>query len=313
MDRVLYYAAFTVIRILQMLPLLWVARIGRLGGGIAYWIDSRHRKVALTNLTLCFQKERSASELREIARENFRRIGENYACAAKTAILESPQLQSCFQIVGHEKLAFSITENHHSSHIVALGHFGNFELYGRCAQFADGTQPATTYRSLRQPLVNELMQSLRIRSGCLFFERRSGAKALCEALNTRKLLLGLLADQHGGDRGLWIPFLGQECSTNIAPAVLALRYKCPLFIAICFRLGLARWRVEVGDEIPTRLNGRPRTVEAISRDINTALEIAIRRDPANWFWVHKRWKPRRANSRGSAKTGFQAEIAEPAE
>jgi KDO2-lipid IV(A) lauroyltransferase len=26
------------------------------------------------------------------------------------------------------------------------------------------------------------------------------------------------------------------------------------------------------------------------RDVNRAFEIAVRRDPANWFWVHKRWK-----------------------
>jgi lauroyl/myristoyl acyltransferase len=26
-------------------------------------------------------------------------------------------------------------------------------------------------------------------------------------------------------------------------------------------------------------------------DVNRAFEAAVRRDPANWFWVHKRWKP----------------------
>ena len=27
------------------------------------------------------------------------------------------------------------------------------------------------------------------------------------------------------------------------------------------------------------------------RDVNRAFEAAVRRDPANWFWVHSRWKP----------------------
>jgi KDO2-lipid IV(A) lauroyltransferase len=26
------------------------------------------------------------------------------------------------------------------------------------------------------------------------------------------------------------------------------------------------------------------------RDVNLAFEAAVRRDPANWFWVHNRWK-----------------------
>ena len=68
--------------------------------------------------------------------------------------------------------------------------------------------------------------------------------------------------------------------------------RLPLHTAICYRIGLAQWRIEVGDEIPTRENGQPRSSEDIMRDVNRALETAVRRDPANWFWVHNRWKPR---------------------
>jgi lauroyl/myristoyl acyltransferase len=25
-------------------------------------------------------------------------------------------------------------------------------------------------------------------------------------------------------------------------------------------------------------------------EVNTHLEAAVRKDPANWFWVHRRWK-----------------------
>ena len=53
---------------------------------------------------------------------------------------------------------------------------------------------------------------------------------------------------------------------------------------------LAKWEIEVGDEIPTRENGTPRSTAEIMRDVNRAFEIAVRRDPANWFWVHRRWK-----------------------
>ncbi|HXG48769.1 MAG TPA: hypothetical protein VNO52_14180, partial [Methylomirabilota bacterium] len=71
-----------------------------------------------------------------------------------------------------------------------------------------------------------------------------------------------------------------------------LRYRCPLHTAICYRVGLARWRLEIGEEIPTVEDGRRRPVEAIMRDVNAAFEAAIRRDPANWFWVHNHWKNR---------------------
>jgi KDO2-lipid IV(A) lauroyltransferase len=60
--------------------------------------------------------------------------------------------------------------------------------------------------------------------------------------------------------------------------------------AICYRVDLARWRIEIGPEIPTRNDGSSRSTEEITRDINRAYEAAIRHDPANWFWVHNRWK-----------------------
>ena len=154
--------------------------------------------------------------------------------------------------------------------------------------------------------MNRLLQSLREQSGCLFFERRTDAKALRSALNESGLLLGLLADQHGGDGGLWAPFLGQECSTSTAPAVLALRYDGLLYTAICYRVGLAQWTVEVGDQIPTHENGNARSVEEITRDVNRAFESAVLRDPANWFWVHQRWKPRKRKFRDGVREAAEA-------
>jgi KDO2-lipid IV(A) lauroyltransferase len=179
---------------------------------------------------------------------------------------------------------------------VAIGHFGNFELYARFGDMNRGYECATTYRALRQPALNRLLQRLRARSGCIYFERRTGAELLKTALSERRVLLGLLADQHAGQRGVSAPFFGRACSTTPAPAILALRYGCPLHTGICYRIGLGRWRIEAGPAIPTRENGQPRSLEAITCDINKALEAAVRRDPANWFWVHKRWKPFRSRT-----------------
>ena len=199
-------------------------------------------------------------------------------------------LRAYCEVVGAEKLGAERADPRPRSRIVAIGHFGNFELYTRLSNVAPGFQGATTYRSLRQPSLNRLLQSLRERSGCRYFERRTEAAALKAAMRETGLLLGLLADQHAGDGGLRLPFFGRECSSSAAPAIFALRYHCPLHTAVCYRVGPARWRIEVGDEIPTFEHGRPRSTAAITLDINRAFEAAIRRDPANWFWVHNRWK-----------------------
>jgi lauroyl/myristoyl acyltransferase len=149
----------------------------------------------------------------------------------------------------------------------------------------------STYRALRQPRLNALMQEIRAHPRRTFYERRDGAEALKMELSRGASWLLLVADQHAGSRGLWLPFFGRDCSCSASPAVFALRYHRPLITAICFRTGLGRWRIEIGEWIPERLDGRRRGIEDLTRDINAAFESAIRQDPANWFWVHRRWKP----------------------
>jgi len=289
MDRPLYYLALALVRLLQALPLRCVARLGRAGGAMAYWLDARHRRVALRNLTLCLGHEKSPAQIRALAKENFRRIGESFASAAKTATMSFAELRPHVEFVHSEKLLTTPGQPPRSL-VVAIGHFGNFELYARFGQFVSNYQCATTYRALRQRSITRLLQQMREQSGCLFFERRTQGRELKAAMQHNNLVLGLLADQHAGESGFAIPFLGRECSTSPAPAVFALRYDCPLFTGICYRVGLAQWRIEAGDEIPTWEKGRPRTLEAIMCDVNRAFEAAVRRDPANWFWVHNRWK-----------------------
>jgi len=77
-------------------PLVTVARLGRALGALVFWIDKRHRQVALDNLTLCFGHEKSPEEIRAIAKENFRRIGENYCSAIKTAAMQPWQMYPHF-------------------------------------------------------------------------------------------------------------------------------------------------------------------------------------------------------------------------
>jgi len=189
MEFILYLLARLLVAFVQSLPLTWVARLGRGGGALAYFLDARHRRVAFRNLQMCLGGEKSSEELRSIARENFRRIGESFACAVKTASMSFEELRPHVEFVAPSVL----TPNPPERLVAAIGHFGNFELYARFGQFATGFRCATTYRGLRQDSLNRLLQSLRNRSGCLFFERRSEGQALRIFMRGRGVMLGLLA------------------------------------------------------------------------------------------------------------------------
>lgn len=284
MSIVLYWLARAALGLVQLLPLRWVAWLGRSGGGLAWFLDARHRKVACKNIALAFPAKTEA-EVRALARENFRRIGENFACAARTAWMPLAELR--------RNVSFSIpaiSDQPPCRTVVAIGHFGNFELYARFSQISPGYVCAATFRGLRQPGLDQLLRSLREHSGCEFFDRRFDVRRLRSFMAQPNTMLGLLADQHAGDSGLELPFFGHQCSTSAAPAVMALRYGCRLLTGFCYRTSLARWHLECDEEIPTHVNGQPRPVDEIMADVNRSFEKAICRDPANWFWVHNRWK-----------------------
>jgi lauroyl/myristoyl acyltransferase len=292
MEGLLYCLALGLVRLLQALPLRWVAWLGRRAGGLACGLDRRHRRVALENLTFALHQEKNPAELQDLVREHFRRLGENYASAIKTASMKPETLARHFEVVGAERLPPAPPGQPPPSVLFAIGHFGNFELYAWAGLFCRGYRLVTTYRALPQTRLNALLVSLRRQSGCLVFERRKEARELLRLMRQPGLFVGLLSDQHAGQTGVWLPFFGRECSTITAPAVLAQRHRMPLHPAFCFRTGLARWSIEVGEEIPTFQDGQRRPVTEVMGAVNRAFEQAIRRDPANWFWVHRRWKPK---------------------
>jgi KDO2-lipid IV(A) lauroyltransferase len=288
MDTIVYALAKALAAFIQALPLPTAAWLGRALGGLAYGLSARHRRVAVENLTLCLGGEKSPAEIRQIARENFRRIGESYACAIKTASMTSAELKPHVEFANIDRLPQKSGGAPLPNVVIAIGHFGNFELYARFHDARPDYQCATTYRALNQPGLNRLMQSLRKQSGCLYFERRTDGPLLRAALGRGGTILGLLADQ--SSKGLRAPFLGRDCNTGLAPAVLALRYHTELYTAFCYRVAPAKWRLELDQKIETHENGHPRPSEDIMRDVNRSFEAAVRRDPANWFWVHRRWK-----------------------
>ena len=290
MEHILYLVARTAIALIQALPIRWVAWLGRCGGAVAFWLDSRHRRMALANLTRCFAGEKSAAEIKTIAKENFRRLGEVYCCSAKSAAMSDAGIKTIFAVKGGEKILATEPDGRLTNRAFTGGHFGNFELFTRVSAFIPGYRCLATYRGINPPKLDRLVFKMRTVSGNLLFDRRTGAEELKAAMARGGMLLTLAIDQADRSNGIELPFMGYYAWTTRAPVVLAQRYKCVIFTPICYRVGLAKWVLEIGEPIRMEENGKRRVVEDIMRDINANLEAGVRRDPANWFWVHNRWK-----------------------
>jgi lauroyl/myristoyl acyltransferase len=290
MDYLIYLLARGAVAVIQALPIRWVARIGRAGGAFAYVLDRRHRRVARQNLELIFGAEKSPAERTAIAKENFRRIGEVFACMIKTAAMSDVEIRPLLEITGTASLSTRDAQGRLANYVMAGGHFGNFEIATRVAAFLPGFRGVATYRGVRSPRLNQLLYRMRTVSGNILVDRRDGPDKLRAALAEGGKMLTLASDQSSRSSGVEVPFMGYYAWTSRAPVVFARRYRCALYAPICYRVGLARWRVEIGPPIPLTANGEARSTEAILADLNAAFEAAVRRDPANWFWFHNRWR-----------------------
>ena len=105
MNAVIYWLARVLVAIIQALPLGIVARLGRGGGALWWLIDRKHSRLVKANLSAAFP-DKSAHEIKSIARETFRRIGENSLSAVKTASMADSELLDICTVIGVISKAF---------------------------------------------------------------------------------------------------------------------------------------------------------------------------------------------------------------
>lgn len=83
-----------------------------------------------------------------------------------------------------------------------------------------------------------------------------------------------------------MPFFNRLSSTSPLAATLAIRTNSAVIPSAVYTSGFAKWRVVFEEEIPYD----PANPEQLIADISSVLERQIRQSPADWFWVHNRWK-----------------------
>jgi len=172
--------------------------------------------------------------------------------------------------------------------IVASAHLGNFELGGRV--LARRYPLLDVVKPLRNRRIDAWLQAQRRAHGILTVPVDGAAPAVLNHLRGGGLV-SLVLDQDAGAAGVRIPFLGREASAWSGAARFSLQTGCPVVPMGILRQPDGSHVLHVG--APLRPDGRAGD-EAGIRDytaaISAAVEQFVRRDPAQWFWVHRRWK-----------------------
>ncbi len=177
--------------------------------------------------------------------------------------------------------------------ILVTGHFGNYEAT-RAALVARGLNIGGLYRDMKNPYFNaHYVKTMEAFGGPVFAQGRRGTAGFVRHLKEGGQLV-LLFDQHVFEAPLF-NFLGQPAQTATSAAELALRYDALLipFYGIRQADGLS---FETVLEAPVP----PSDAATMTQAISDSLAARVEADPAQWFWVHRRWRPQVAESGGEA-------------
>ncbi len=283
MDRLGYAVYWLLDRLIGALPIEVGFRLGSALGTLGYYLAPPYRRLVLHNLQIAFGREKSPAELRTIARQHFANLGANLFSSLKLPRLSRAEIESRVVVEGMETIDAGTLAR--GGFVMICSHLGSWELWAQLSPFLFPGGSGAIFQALGNPLIDAAVRGDRARLGLELFERKEGFVKACQFLRAGGAV-GVLMDQHAGDAGLWTPFFGRLASTSTLAATLALRTEAWIVPAAVYTTGVARWRCV----FRAQMKPDGQDAETITARINRMLEDQIREQPADWFWVHNRWK-----------------------
>jgi KDO2-lipid IV(A) lauroyltransferase len=263
----------------------------RLAGGVAtfgYLILGKRRRVAVDNL-LQSGVAASPRAARRLARASFRHLGHVVAESFFAPRLLASEAGGQAVDLDMPAATRKIIEEPGKGVILVSGHLGNWE-FG--AQALARYKPLTGIaRAMDNPRVQQLVERSRMRGDFETIDKHMARPMdLVRALRHDRIL-ALLTDQHASAGGIVVSFFGRPAATYTTPAVLHRLTHAPVVFGSAVRLGTLRYRFVVSEPLDYPCtDDREADIRAITQDLASRLEAAIRRHPEQYLWAHRRWK-----------------------
>ena len=134
---------------------------------------------------------------------------------------------------------------------------------------------------------------MRERTGQKIIGKKGAVGEVTEALDAHGVV-GFIADQNAGSKGMFVDFFGRKASTYKSIGLLAMQYEVPVIIGYARRTGKPfHFQVGMQEVIrPEEWKVQADPLRYITQRYTQAIENIVRADPAQYLWVHRRWKTR---------------------
>jgi len=286
--NLLYRFVLALIRIANIFPRKWVMHTTGFLGGLSFHLFSDARAITIENLTKIYGDIKSPAEIRSLAKEVFKMIGRNAGDFARGLFIDNlEELNKIVKVEGEEHLRNALEKG--KGVIGITGHIGSFEFFGSYLGMA-GFQPMIIGTALKDERLNKLLTDQREAYGNEVIARGKETLRLIKGLKSGKMAL-MLIDQDTKVKSRFIEFLGHQAATPIGPTLIARRTRAsvvPMYITL-----QPDWThlIRIGPEVDLEwTDDEEKDLLINTKKISDTTEEAILRDPAQWVWMHERWK-----------------------
>lgn len=264
------------------LPFRLRMRAGAVLGLATYSLGRERRYITEVNIALCFP-ELDAAAQHALVRQCFIDNGIGLVETATGWVRPAGHFQQQLTMLGTEHLDTALATGRG---VLLLGaHYSTLD-FG--ANLLAATYPfAVTYRPHRNPLFDAFMLRGRL-SNCNGVFDRNDIRGMFRHLKQNRILWYAPDQDYGPDGAVYVPLFGQRAATLTAASRFAGFNNSPVVFVRQHRdTANKRYTLEFSSLSPPLPSGDD-VFDATT--INLALEHAIRQEPSQYLWMHKRFK-----------------------
>jgi KDO2-lipid IV(A) lauroyltransferase len=272
-----------VLRGLGYLPLSWLRALGAGLGALLMVVIPSRRRVVQTNLRVCFP-HLSDAQRNTLTRQTFVYFAQAWLDRSWLWHRSAACIQSRVQLSGDVTTLSDATPT-----VMFAPHFMGLDVGWTALTLNLPLHFTTIFTPQSNAVVDTWVAKGRQRFGNVrLFRREDGVKPIIAALRQNELLYLLPDMNFGPSESIFVPFFGEQAATVPSLSRFAKLGRARVMPVIT-RMTESGYEVVVHPawhDFPTD------DAEADTATMNQRLEVFINTMPAQYFWVHKRFKTR---------------------
>jgi Kdo2-lipid IVA lauroyltransferase/acyltransferase len=289
LETALFFAvSFAIALVPTSLALAAGAWLGRL----FFVLVPKRRQIAIDNVTeslpyLQRQPGWAGGTPQSIALETFENLGRCVAEVCKIYHGKGRSLMDAVEFRGLENYERAFAKGKGLAFITA--HCGNWELLALSFGVRYHEISVVARRQDNRHL-NAVIERVRKGYGNGLIYKEGALRAMFSAFKKGEIV-GMLIDQavHPDD-GVLIEFLGRPAWTSKLPALIARKSGAPLLPAFIHREGNRQIVTMYPEYLPSQAADPEICAAEDAAGLARHLEEYVVQHPAQWYWIHKRWK-----------------------